>query len=46
MFTGLVQAVGRIAASEKKGDGLRIALDIGMRDVADVAIGDSIAING
>jgi len=46
MFTGLVQAVGRIAAAEKKGDGLRIALDIGMRDVADVAIGDSIAING
>jgi len=46
MFTGIVQAVGRIAATERKGDGLTIALDIGMRDVADVAIGDSIAING
>jgi riboflavin synthase len=46
MFTGIVQAVGRIAAAEAKGDGLRIAVDIGMRDVADVAVGDSIAING
>lgn len=46
MFTGIVQAVGRIAAAEPKGDGLRIAVDIGIRDVADVAPGDSIAING
>jgi len=46
MFTGIVQAVGRIAAVEPRGDGLRIAVDIGIRDVADVAIGDSIAING
>jgi riboflavin synthase len=46
MFTGIVQAVGRIAAAEKRGDGLRIALDIGVRDVADVAVGDSIAVNG
>ena len=46
MFTGIVQAVGRIAAVETKGDGLRIAVDIGIRDVANVALGDSIAING
>jgi riboflavin synthase len=46
MFTGIVQAVARIAATEAKGDGLRIAVDIGLRDVADVAVGDSIAING
>ena len=46
MFTGIVQAVGRIAATEPKGDGLRIAVDIGIRDVADVAVGDSIAVNG
>jgi riboflavin synthase len=46
MFTGIVQAMGRIAAVEPKGDGLRIALDIGLRDVADVAIGDSVAVNG
>ena len=46
MFTGIVQAVGRIAAVEPKGDGLRVAVDIGIPDVADVAVGDSIAING
>ena len=46
MFTGIVQAVERIAAAEARGDGLRIAVDIGIRDIADVAIGDSVAING
>jgi riboflavin synthase len=46
MFTGIVQAVGRIADAEPKGDGLRIAVDIGIQEIADVAIGDSIAING
>ncbi len=46
MFTGIVQAAGRIAATERRGDGVRIALDIGVRDVADVAVGDSIAVNG
>jgi len=46
MFTGIVQAVGRIAATERRGDGLRIAVDIGVDESADVAIGDSIAING
>jgi riboflavin synthase len=46
MFTGIVQAIGRIAATEPKGDGLTIAVDIGMREGADVAVGDSIAVNG
>jgi riboflavin synthase len=46
MFTGIVEAKGRIALVEAKGDGLRLAVDIGIRDVADVAVGDSIAING
>ena len=46
MFTGIVQAVGRIADAEARGDGLRIAVDIGVQEIADVAIGDSIAING
>lgn len=40
------QTIGRIAGVEPKGDGLRIALDIGLRDVADVAVGDSVAVNG
>jgi riboflavin synthase len=46
MFTGIVQAKGRIAAVAPKADGLRIAVDIGMQESADVAVGDSIAING
>jgi len=46
MFTGIVQAVGRIADVEARGDGLRIAVDIGIQEIADVAVGDSIAING
>ena len=46
MFTGIVQAVGRIADVETRGDGLRIAVDIGIQESADVAVGDSIAING
>jgi len=46
MFTGIVQAKGRIANVEPKADGLRLHVDIGIRDVADVAVGDSIAING
>ncbi len=46
MFTGIVQAVGRIAAVAPKGDGLCIAVDIGVPDVVDLAVGDSIAING
>src|SRR5438046_9859446 len=46
MYTGIVEAVGRIAAIEPTGDGLRVAVDIGIPDLADVAVGDSIAVNG
>lgn len=46
MFTGIVQGRGRIAAVEPKGDGLRIAVDFGAMEVGDVAIGESIALNG
>jgi len=46
MFTGIVQAVGRIAAAERKGDGVRLAVDTGVHDAADVAVGESIAVNG
>ncbi|MGI8895091.1 MAG: riboflavin synthase [Casimicrobiaceae bacterium] len=46
MFTGIVQAVGRIAAAERKGDGMRLAVDTGVYDVADVGVGESIAVNG
>ncbi len=46
MFTGIVQAVGRIAATERKGDGVRLTVDTGVYDAADVAVGESIAVNG
>jgi riboflavin synthase len=46
MFTGIVQGIGRVVHVEAQGDGLRIAVDIGIRDVADVALGDSVAVDG
>jgi riboflavin synthase len=46
MFTGIVQTMGRIASTERLGDGLRLFVDIGVRDVADVNVGDSVAVNG
>jgi riboflavin synthase len=46
MFTGIVQMVGRIAAASPQGDGVRIAVDTGLRSSGDVAIGDSVAVRG
>jgi riboflavin synthase len=46
MFTGIVAAVGRIQRVEPRPGGLRLAIDAGSLDLSDVAIGDSIAVNG
>jgi riboflavin synthase len=46
MFTGIVQAVGKIVATAPRGDGLRLVVDSSTLDIADVAPGDSIAVNG
>jgi riboflavin synthase len=48
MFTGIVAAVGRIERVESLGTGagLRLTVDAGALDLSDVAIGDSIAIQG
>jgi riboflavin synthase len=46
MFTGIVHAAGRIAAAHGRSGGLRIAVDPGALDIGDVAVGDSIAVNG
>ena len=46
MFTGIVAAVGKIAAVAPKGDGLRLVVAPGTLDIDDVAIGDSVAVNG
>lgn len=48
MFTGIVAAVGRIEGIESLGEGagLRLTVHAGELDLSDVAIGDSIAIQG
>lgn len=46
MFTGIVAAVGRIASVAPQGDGLRLVVAPGGLDVADLAVGDSLAVNG
>lgn len=50
MFTGIVAAVGRITAVKPLGAepdaGVRLTIDAGTLDLADVALGDSIAIQG
>ncbi len=46
MFTGIVEAVGRIMTSTPRGDGVRLVVAADDLDVGDVEIGDSIAVNG
>jgi riboflavin synthase len=46
MFTGIVQATGRIVAVDELGDGKRVRVEAPGFDLADVKIGESIAING
>lgn len=46
MFTGIVAAIGRIERVEPRDKGLRLAIQAGGLDLADVALGDSIAVNG
>lgn len=46
MFTGIVEAVGKIRKIEPKGQGLRLTVMSGKLDLSDVKLGDSIATNG
>lgn len=46
MFTGIVQAVGTIAALEPRGGDLVLHVDGGALGLADCALGDSIAVAG
>lgn len=46
MFTGIIQSVGEIAAIDKKGDDVRLRILTNQLDLADVQLGDSIAVNG
>jgi len=46
VFTGLIQAVGRIAQIEKGEQDIRLRIETGKLPLADVALGDSIATSG
>ena len=46
MFTGLVQAVGRLASSEARGGDRRLRIAAGALEVGDLQLGESIAVNG
>lgn len=49
MFTGIIAAIGRITTAAPLGAadaGLRLTIDAAALDLSDVALGDSIAING
>jgi riboflavin synthase len=46
VFTGIIEAIGRVAAVKPAGQSAALTIDAGGLDVSDVAIGDSIACNG
>ena len=46
MFTGIIQAVGRIAELKPTGQSAALTIDAAGLDMSDVAAGDSIACNG
>ncbi len=46
MFTGIVRALGRIAAREDRDGDLRLVVDCAALDLSAAELGDSIAVNG
>ena len=46
MFTGIIEAVGQVVASQSKQGDIRLRLNTGKLDLSDVKLGDSIATNG
>ena len=46
MFTGIIQAIGRIAAIQSSGADMRLRVHTGKLDVKGVVLGDSIAVSG
>ena len=46
MFTGIITAVGNIKSAQAKGDGLHLLVEVPAGYLDDVALGDSIAIQG
>ena len=46
MFAGIITAVGRVGAVARKSGGLRLRIESGGLRLGDVAVGDSISVNG
>jgi len=46
MFTGIIQAVGRLGLSESRGGDLRLRVEAGGLDLSDAQLGESIAVSG
>jgi len=46
MFTGIIQAVGTLSDLQPKGGDMALVVNTGKLDLADVQLGDSIAVNG
>lgn len=46
MFTGIIESTGKVQVMQDKGGDLRLSLNTGKLDMSDVALGDSIAVNG
>ena len=46
MFTGIIQAVGKITSLDQRGGDMRIGIASGKLTMGDVALGDSIAVSG
>lgn len=46
MFTGIIQAVGQIESASKMGDDIQLVIHATALGLEDVALGDSIAVNG
>jgi riboflavin synthase len=46
MFTGIIEAIGKVESFQQSKNDWKLAVDIGKLDLSDVVIGDSIAVNG
>lgn len=46
MFTGIIEAIGTIRSMQAKGGDMRLTIATGKLKMSDVALGDSIAVNG
>lgn len=46
MFTGIIQAIGKITGYQRQAGDVRLRLQVGKLDMNDVSLGDSIAVQG